>query len=88
METEAGLMSMDILKPIALFSAGCGAKMSMCAYEYVKSRGSSSALLQVRIEGQEELMCQSSANAAWKNWAGNFPFLCDNVFMKSQTWCW
>lgn len=33
METEAGLMSMDILKPIALFSAGCGVEMSMCVYE-------------------------------------------------------
>lgn len=32
-ETEAGLMSMDILKPIALFSAGCGVEMSMCVYE-------------------------------------------------------
>lgn len=48
----------------------------------MKSGGSSSALLQVRIEGQEELMCQSSTNAAWRNRAGNFPSLCEIMCFK------
>lgn len=50
----------------------------------MKSGGSSSGLLQVRIEGQEELMRQSSTNAAWRNRAGNFPSLCEIMCLKKS----
>lgn len=53
-------------------------------YMCMKSGGSSSALLQVRIEGQEELMRQSSTNAAWRNSAGNFPSLCEIMCLKKS----
>lgn len=47
--------------------------MTLCVYV---RRGSSFALLQVRIWGQEELMCQSSTNVEWRIEAGNFPSMC------------